>query len=440
MDVWLDKRSSRSVMPDRIESVGVVMRGGETSVDSSADFADGSLILRVAAAAASTDTPIATATLERLRALPRRRRRATTGAQSPATCSSISWRRGLPPSRRSRRSTSTTCSLVLPEWEPVRSKPQHNPYHRYTVDRHLIEAAVEAAALRHRVARPDLLLLGAWLHDLGKGYPGDHSEVGAELMETIATRTGFPPHQRVSCYPGAYRHLLLPDAATRRDVRDPATVTLVPVEAVGDLQTLELLHALSEADGKATGPTAKNPWKAALVNELVAAVAARLAGWPEERAYGLDPVEHMVDEAGGGLLVHVEGSTLVVVSPDRPGLFCELTGVLCLYGLEVVAADRWSTRGGSGLMAVDTFVFHRGGGGEPDWAKFRVDLERAIEGGLALEARIAARARDYGSLHHGIGRPIAPTVVVDNDASAEASVVEVRGPDAVARSTASHER
>ena len=68
MDVWLDKRSSRSVMPDRIESVGVVMRGGETSVDGSADFRDGSLILRVAAAAASTDTPIATATLERLRA------------------------------------------------------------------------------------------------------------------------------------------------------------------------------------------------------------------------------------------------------------------------------------------------------------------------------------------------------------------------------------
>ena len=149
-------------------------------------------------------------------------------------------------------------------------------------------------------------------------------------------------------------------------------------------------------------------------------------------AYGLDPaLERMVDEAGGGLLVHVDGSTLVVVSPDRPGLFCELTGVLCLHGLEVVAADLWSTRGGSGLMAVDTFVFHRGAGGEPDWAKFRADLERAIEGGLALEARIAARARDYGSLLHGIGRPIAPTVVVDNDASAEASVVEVRGPDAV---------
>ncbi len=431
MDVWLDKRSSRSVMPDRIESVGVVMRGGETSVDSSADFRDGSLILRVAAAAASTDTPIATATLERLRA----------EAAAPGDHWSPESRNALfdlmaagPPAIAAFEALDQYDLLtrVLPEWEPVRSKPQHNPYHRYTVDRHLIEAAVEAAALRHRVARPDLLLLGAWLHDLGKGYPGDHSEVGAELMETIATRMGFPPHERAVLVTLARDHLLLPDAATRRDVRDPATVTRV-AEAVGDLQTLELLHALSEADGKATGPTAWSPWKAALVDELVVAVAARLAGWPEERAYGLDPaLERMVDEAGGGLLVHVEGSTLVVVSPDRPGLFCELTGVLCLHGLEVVAADLWSAPGG----------------GRPDGGRHvRVPPRRGrrarlgavprqtssgrSKAGSPSKPRIAARARDYGSLLHGIGRPIAPTVVVDNDASAEASVVEVRGPDAM---------
>ena len=429
IDVWLDKRSSRSVMPDRIESVGVVMRGGETSVDSSADFADGSLILRVAAAAASTDTPIATATLERLRA----------EAASPGDHWSPESRNALfdlmaagPPAIAAFEALDQYDLLtrVLPEWEPVRSKPQHNPYHRYTVDRHLIEAAVEASALRHRVARPDLLLLGAWLHDLGKGYPGDHSEVGAELMETIAARMGFPPHERAILVTLARDHLLLPDAATRRDVRDPATVTRV-AEAVGDVQTLELLHALSEADGKATGPTAWSPWKAALVDELVAAVAARLAGWPEERAYGLDPaLERMVDEAGGGLLVHVEGSTLVVVSPDRPGLFCELTGVLCLHGLEVVAADLWSAPGVGVGMAVDTFVFHHSGG-EPDWARFRGDLDRALAGDLALEARIADRTRDYRTRFSGIGLPVAPTVVVDNDASADASVVEVRGPDAM---------
>ena len=75
----------------------------------------------------------------------------------------------------------------LPEWEPVRSKPQRNAYHRFTVDRHLWEAAANAAESRRpRVGRPDLLVLGALFHDIGKGYPGDHTEAG---VSDLATRS-----------------------------------------------------------------------------------------------------------------------------------------------------------------------------------------------------------------------------------------------------------
>ena len=70
---------------------------------------------------------------------------------------------------------------LIPEWESVRYRRQHNPLHRYTVDRHLVETAIEAAALTRRVARPDLLLLGALFHDIGKGADGDHSIAGAAL-------------------------------------------------------------------------------------------------------------------------------------------------------------------------------------------------------------------------------------------------------------------
>src|SRR5690606_4147303 len=63
---------------------------------------------------------------------------------------------------------------VLPDWEHTRSHPQRNAYHTYTVDRHLVEAAVGAAALAAGVDRPDLLVIGALLHDIGKGLPGDH--------------------------------------------------------------------------------------------------------------------------------------------------------------------------------------------------------------------------------------------------------------------------
>ena len=80
---------------------------------------------------------------------------------------------------------------LLPEWEPNRSKPQRNAYHRFTVDRHLWEAAANAAELVGRVSRPDLLVLGALFHDLGKGYQGDHTDVGMDLVREIAPRLGY---------------------------------------------------------------------------------------------------------------------------------------------------------------------------------------------------------------------------------------------------------
>ena len=81
----------------------------------------------------------------------------------------------------------------LPEWDVVRSLPQRNAFHRYTVDRHLLEAVARVADLVRRVRRPDLLLVGTLLHDLGKGRPGDHTDNGVVLAERVATRMGFDP-------------------------------------------------------------------------------------------------------------------------------------------------------------------------------------------------------------------------------------------------------
>ncbi|MEA3077852.1 MAG: [protein-PII] uridylyltransferase, partial [Actinomycetota bacterium] len=97
---------------------------------------------------------------------------------------------------------------LLPEWEAVRHRPQRNAYHRFTVDRHLWEAAAQAAAMTREVARPDLLLVGALLHDIGKGYPGDHTDVGIEVVGRVAPRLGFSPADVVVLQEMVRLHLL----------------------------------------------------------------------------------------------------------------------------------------------------------------------------------------------------------------------------------------
>lgn len=141
---------------------------------------------------------------------------------------------------------------LLPDWERVRCRPQRNPVHTWTVDRHLIETAVRASALTRRVGRPDLLLMAALLHDIGKGWPGDHSVAGETIARDVAVRVGFDTRDIDVLGTLVRHHLLLIDTATRRDLDDPATVRAV-AGAVGSVGTLEILHALTEADALATG-------------------------------------------------------------------------------------------------------------------------------------------------------------------------------------------
>ncbi|MBL0204445.1 MAG: HD domain-containing protein [Candidatus Microthrix sp.] len=166
---------------------------------------------------------------------------------------------------------------ILPEWEAVRCAPQRNPYHRFTVDRHLLECAAIAAGLSGRVDRPDLLVLGALFHDLGKGRPGDHSEVGAQLARGAMERMGFPKRETDGVVAMVTHHLLMPEVATRRDLDDPATIAMV-TDQVGSVGEVRMLAALAEADGRATGSTAWGPWKASLVRTLADRTIARLAG------------------------------------------------------------------------------------------------------------------------------------------------------------------
>ncbi|MCO7220992.1 [protein-PII] uridylyltransferase [Klenkia sp. PcliD-1-E] len=323
---------------------------------------------------------------------------------------------------------------MLPEWDHVRSLPQRHPWHRFTVDRHLVEAASAAAELTRDVDRPDLLLVGALLHDIGKGHPGDHSEVGAVVVQEMATRMGFAPADVAMLVAMVRWHLLLPDVATHRDLDDPATIDRV-VEAIGaDPALLQLLHALAQADGAATSASAWSPWKAHLVAALVGRVAARLgsAAVPEPVLAPSDPqVTAPAPEIPGptrpvtvGVEDVADGQQVTIGAPDRPGLFALCAGVLALNQLDVRAA-RVTVEAGH---ATSVFAVRPRFGRLPDPTILADGVRAAMEGTLPLGERLAQRERDYSQ---DATRGAPPRVAwFDAEATGAANtLVEVRATD-----------
>ncbi len=416
------RRLRRGPPPRRPLADGVVEQGGEVVLAVSAAPADDpALVLRVAAAAAAERLPLSPHTRSRL---------ADEAAPLPdpwprtARDALVALLGAGPPAVPVVEALDQAGLMVrlLPEWDLVRCRPQRNAYHRFTVDRHLLETAVNAAALTRRVARPDLLLLGALLHDIGKGLPGDHTDRGVELVARIGPRLGLPAADVDVLVAMVRHHLLLADTATRRDIDAPETVERVAA-AVGDRETLDLLHALTEADSLATGPAAWSDWKAGLVDALATRVRGVLAGTPHP-APALWSPRQLELAAAGGLALDVDGETITVVAPDRPGLMWRWAAVLALHRLDV----RSATAGAVGPAAVTAFAADPRYGSPPDWSVVRDDLRRAYSDAAWLVARLDERDRAYRR-DPTVGA--APCVLFDDEASPVATVVEVRAHDRV---------
>ncbi|GAA3390354.1 [protein-PII] uridylyltransferase [Streptomyces roseoviridis] len=340
---------------------------------------------------------------------------------------------------------------LLPDWERVRCRPQRNPVHTWTVDRHLVETAVRAASLTRRVHRPDLLLVAALLHDIGKGWPGDHSVAGETIARDLATRIGFDRADVTVIATVVRHHLLLVETATRRDLDDPATVRTVAA-AVGTLGALELLHALTEADALATGPAAWSSWRASLVADLVARVAGVLAGEeppdPEAAAPSAEQERIAIEALRTGepvLALHAHepaapdsdepepvGVELLVALPERPGVLPAVAGVLALHRLTVRAAELRAvalpTELGRGPVLVLDWRVAAEYGSLPEAHRLRADLVRALDGSLDIPARLAERDTSYPR-RRGVPAP-PPRVTVAPAASRHATVIEVRAQDA----------
>jgi len=405
---------------------GLRLQDGEVVVSDEVDVAaDPALPLRAAATAARGDTQLGRATLARLAA----------EAPEPGAPWSDATRGALvdlllagPPAivLLEALDQQGLWERYVPEWPGVRSKPQRNAYHTFTVDRHLWETAVGAAGLAGRVTRPDLLVLAALFHDIGKGGPGDHTDNGVEMLAEIGPRLGLPPADTDVLVALCRHHLLLADIATRRDLDDPATVDAVAA-ALGDREVLGLLAALTEADSLATGPAAWSDWKAGLVRSLVTRVDHVLRGGQAVDVADTFPTDDQLAllKAGEQALL-AEGDRLTVVAADRPGLFSRVAGVLSLHGLGVLDA----AVGGDDGWALEVFRVESSFGPTFTWDKVLADLELALVGRLAIRARLADRVRTYGGRRGPlVADDVEPEVHVDLEASPVATVVEVHARD-----------
>ena len=325
----------------------------------------------------------------------------------------------------------------IPEWKAVRSRPQRNAVHRHTVDRHLIETVVAASGMVRDVARPDLLMLAAVLHDIGK-VPGsqDHSVTGADLADVVLLRMGISDADRRTVVRLVREHLTLVDLATRRDPEDPATIAALSEAVDGSATTLDLLRALTEADASAAGPKAWSDWRAGLVARLYDACRTALADRTEgEDRPAVEPIETLplstdaLDRIASGepyvTVTSLGGAHRVdIVDRDRAGLFADTAGLLAAHGFVVRSAIVRTVDG----VAVNEWWVDSPGGETPLPEVISRDLVRVASGDRAplgrLQRRKGASVRSPGS-----GSPDSTRAMVISSASDSATVIEVRATD-----------
>ena len=386
----------------------------------------------------------------------------------------------------------------IPEFGRLLCMVLHDAYHTYTVDQHSLRLVMEIERLKageHEKSLPlltqlareeekiELLYLGLLFHDIGKGFGGGHSEVGAKMVRPIARR------MRLNADDGALveflvrHHLLMTHTAFRRDLEDEKTIFDF-AKTMGNIRNLKMLYLLTFADVKGVGPEVWNPWKASLLGELyvktlnlleeaekgelqrqdVLAVVRRIQTRLRRdlaKDFAPERVESFIDAmpdryflstpeddmpghfelmdkfSGEGAEVGVEHfperdcSSVVICTQDRPGLFASITGVLTALNLDIVNARIFTARDG---RIIDVFrVAHRGRReavmNEQKWARFRVTLNNVLAGKLDV-ARLVEASR--GSLWLQKRVPKVSTVIrIDNEASDGFTIIEVFTDDRI---------
>lgn len=390
---------------------GVALSAGEVVLDRRARPAeDPALLLRAAAEAAERDVVLAPPTAARLA-----RECAPLPDPWPAEARQLLVRllasgRGLLGVWETLEETGALAQ-VLPEWERIRLLPHASAIHRFTVDRHVVETCTEASSLIRQVARADVLMVAALLHDIGKGGLTEHSVAGEPIARRIATRMGFEP-EAVELIALLVRwHLLLAETATTRDPDDPATVEAL-ASKVGTVEALDLLTVLTEADARAASPKAWSSWRSQLIRDLARRTRAQLSSGAALPAVTNGDVPVPDDLPSITVEAGADGARVTVVAEDRVGLLADVAAVFALQRVSVRAARAWA----QDQHAVSVWEVADEG---VSAAVLRQRYDAVVEGRVDPAPRLAPPASPA----------LAPTVAVRPEASAQATVLEVRAAD-----------
>jgi [protein-PII] uridylyltransferase len=379
----------------------------------------------------------------------------------------------------------------IPDFGRVVGMMQFSMYHHYTIDEHLLRtvgalSAIEAGRLKedhplatkivHQISHRTELYLAAFLHDIAKGRPTDHSLTGAEVARKLCPRLGLSPANTERVAWLVEQHLIMSNTAQGRDLSDSRTAEAFAA-IVQTQERLKMLLLLTCADIRAVGPGVWNGWKGQLLRTLywetevvlggghsavdrkgrVEAAQEKLRralpGWsdPEFEAYAqrhypaywlkVEPERqvaharllHAMAADMRSLATEVatdsfHGVTAVtVVAPDHPRLLSGIAGACASAEANIVDAQIFTTTDG---LALDTIFVSRAFELDEDEMRRGQRIASNIEKTLRGEVRFAQLAphKEARDLRRGAFR-IEPEVMIDNTLSRRYTVVEVSGLD-----------
>ena len=372
---------------------------------------------------------------------------------------------------------------LLPAFAHARGLLQFNNFHKYTVDEHCLLAVEKASELdaetgwlgdvwRHAGRRRRILLLALLIHDLGKGYEGDHSEVGAQIARNIAPLFGLDEAESEMLEFLVLRHLLMAELAFRRNVDDDSLV-LAFAREVGSPEILRLLTVLTMADIAAVGPGVWNQWKAELLSDLynrtlqildpdandrgvdlkrmeISSLLADVddndplvrlvAGLPRGFLRSYEPkrvVEELTDltnlPRGGQFIAvqwQVDTSTISVTvglrDPSISGVFHRIAAGLASQRLEILSADIHTL---DDEYLIDHFcVIDRDFVGPAPEGRLS-EISKAVNSCLENEVPLIRRRWNPLASEMQAAQVLPPRVQVDNDSSVDGTIIEVFAED-----------